>query len=112
MKVAKKRQTMAAMRVQIAVENLAWLPLVSLLVSLTWFLTTPNRVRSVAITTTVNTQVRPATSEARRAPHTPEPSARRKAMKAIPVTIGWSTITRVKALVESSEARLKLVLSI
>jgi len=112
MKVAKKRQTIAAISVHMAVENLAWLPLLSLLWSLIWFLMTPKRVRSVAMTATVRAQVTAETRDARRAPQTPAPTARRNAIKARPVTIGWRIITRVRALVESSEAVLKEVWSI
>jgi len=110
MNVAKNSRIIAANNVQIATPNFACEPLLSLL-PLTWFLMMPKRVKSVARTTTDKAQVKAETREARSAPQMPEPRARRKAMNARPQTMGWRTITRVRALVVSVWALLKVVLS-
>lgn len=54
----------------------------------------------------------PDTNEANRAPKTPAPSARRKAMKERPQAMGCRIMTRVRALVVSVEAVLNVVPSI
>lgn len=72
----------------------------------------PNATKSVAITMMVMTKVTPATSAARSAPKKPEPRARRKAMNARPVAMGWRIMTRVSAFEVSVEALLKVVPSI
>ena len=45
------------------------------------------------------------------APQKPEPIARRKAMNARPVAMGWRIMTRVRALEVSIEAVVKVVWS-
>lgn len=111
MNVPKKSAIMPTRRVHIATEYSALLPLLSLS-PLIWFLMIPKRTKSVAITTTVSAHVRAAKRAAKSAPQTPDPTERRNEMKARPVTIGCRIITRVSALVVSTEARLKSVLSI
>jgi len=71
----------------------------------------PKRTKSVTMTTNVTSHVRAATMEANKAPQTPAPRARRKAMNASPQATGCRIITRVRAFVVSVLAVLKLVLS-
>ena len=69
----------------------------------------PNATKSVAMTTIVMMKVRVATMAARRAPKNPEPRARRKAMNARPVAMGWRIMTRVRAFAVSADAVEKVV---
>lgn len=57
----------------------------------------PKSTKSVTMTTSVTSHAMAATIEANTAPQMPEPSARRKAMKARPQAMGWRIMTRVRA---------------
>lgn len=65
--------------------------------SLTWCLTIPNRVKSVAMTITVKSKAIEAARALASDPVTPPPMLSRKAMNATPQAIGCRTITRVSA---------------
>jgi len=71
----------------------------------------PKATKSVAMTMMVIIQEMAATAAAKTAPQKPEPTARRKAMNARPVAMGWRIMTRVRALEVSIEAELKVVWS-
>jgi len=127
MKKARKRQIIAATSVHMAVEKSgSWcqlrtrqkiphkgylrarLPLPSR--SMCRFMI-PKATKSVHMTTTVTIHATAVTSAAPTAPMSPDPAARRKAMKARPHATGCRTMTRVRALVVSVDAVLKSVLS-
>ena len=72
----------------------------------------PKATKSVAMTTIVIIQATAATSDAKSAPMTPEPRARRKAMNARANATGCKIMTRVSASDVFSDAVLKSVLSI
>lgn len=72
----------------------------------------PNATKSVAMTTSVRTNVNAETREAKKEPQKPEPIAKKKAMKAKPQAMGWRIITLVRAFAVSPDAVLKPVPSI
>jgi len=71
----------------------------------------PKATKSVAMTMMVIIHEMAATAAAKLAPQKPEPIARRKAMNARPVAMGWRIMTRVRALEVSIEAVVKVVWS-
>lgn len=79
---------------------------------LTLFLMIPKAAKSHAMTIKVMTHVKADSIDARREPQKPEPSARRKAMKARPHAIGCRIMTLVSALAVSPPAVLNVVPSI
>lgn len=93
MKVAKNKRIMAARQVHMPTPQVAALPVPS---ALTLLRMMPNEAKSVAMTTRVMTHARALTRDARRAPQTPLPRARRKAMKERTQAIGWRIMTLVR----------------
>ena len=57
---------------------------------------TPNKLKSIAMTTSVSTQASSATSAPSKDPTTPAPQLSAKAMKATAQAIGWSIIAFVR----------------
>jgi len=88
--------TNAAVRHQSPVPKLALLPDPSLL---TWWRTIPKRLKSIAREIRTKIQATKATVAPAREPIIPCPRARRKAMKARPVSMGCRTRTRVREAV-------------
>lgn len=73
---------------------------------------TPNNVKSIAMTTKVKIQARPATAAPRSEPTTPAPMERQKAMKARAHAMGWRIIAYVRPSADADAALLKPVPSI